>query len=281
MTLYLTDLDGTLLDPRAALRPESVRILNDLLDSGLLFTAASGRTPLSALPLLRPLRLSLPLILANGALLCDPAGRSCRSRAAFSAEARIALRRAEAAFSLNGLLLAEQDGRLFCLHEPARRTAWEDYFPRETFRDYPIFAPLSECGGMDPLYGRGVYALYMERSETPLREMARVLSGRDDLVCDFYKDKYTDDLWCLEITPAAADKGKTALFVKTRCGAGRMTAFGDGINDLPLFAVCEEALAVRGAPAAVAAAASGSFDYSEGNGVALFLRQRFAGRRVF
>lgn len=134
---------------------------------------------------------------------------------------------------------------------------------------------------MDPLYGRGVYALYMERSETPLREMARVLSGRGDLVCDFYKDKYTNDLWCLEITPAAADKGKAALFVKTRCGAERMTAFGDGINDLPLFAVCEEALAVRGAPAAVAAAASGSFDYSEGNGVALFLRQRFAGRLSF
>ena len=47
-TLYVCDLDGTLLTPKAQLSPRTVTILNRLLDRGLLFTVASARTPATA-----------------------------------------------------------------------------------------------------------------------------------------------------------------------------------------------------------------------------------------
>ena len=69
MELFISDLDGTLLDSQAQLSPVSLKILRMLLSDGLPFTVASARTPFSALPLLASLPRRLPWILMNGALL--------------------------------------------------------------------------------------------------------------------------------------------------------------------------------------------------------------------
>ena len=42
-TLYISDLDGTLLAPGACLTPKTVDILGRLIDAGGLFTAATAR----------------------------------------------------------------------------------------------------------------------------------------------------------------------------------------------------------------------------------------------
>lgn len=44
-TLYITDLDGTLLDANSQVSAEAVEVLNPMLDDGLLFTVATARTP--------------------------------------------------------------------------------------------------------------------------------------------------------------------------------------------------------------------------------------------
>ena len=44
-TLYVTDLDGTLLDPSGRVPDESREILNSLIDRGAMITVATARTP--------------------------------------------------------------------------------------------------------------------------------------------------------------------------------------------------------------------------------------------
>ena len=44
-TLYVTDLDGTLLDNNSRISERSVKILNGLVDRGVMFTSATARTP--------------------------------------------------------------------------------------------------------------------------------------------------------------------------------------------------------------------------------------------
>ncbi|MCI6771359.1 MAG: HAD hydrolase family protein, partial [Oscillospiraceae bacterium] len=43
-TLYLTDLDGTLLNDSGVLSERSVKILNELLDEDVCFTVSTART---------------------------------------------------------------------------------------------------------------------------------------------------------------------------------------------------------------------------------------------
>ncbi len=69
--LYVTDLDGTLLQDDATLSPASRQILVSLLEEGLPLTVASARSVVSMQQMLTGLRLQLPVIEFNGAFLSD------------------------------------------------------------------------------------------------------------------------------------------------------------------------------------------------------------------
>ena len=69
--LYVSDLDGTLLDGDGQLPEDSVKRLNQLIDKGLNFTIATARNYDSAYPLLKGLNLKHPVILFNGVYLTE------------------------------------------------------------------------------------------------------------------------------------------------------------------------------------------------------------------
>ena len=70
-TLYISDLDGTLLDSNSIVTSHSIENINLLLQKGMLFTIATARTPATVVPLLKQLQLDLPVVLMNGAVLYD------------------------------------------------------------------------------------------------------------------------------------------------------------------------------------------------------------------
>ena len=67
--LYVSDLDGTLLDMHSNFPAEWVKRLNRLIDRGLKFTIATARNYDSVHPILHEVNLNLPVILFNGAYL--------------------------------------------------------------------------------------------------------------------------------------------------------------------------------------------------------------------
>jgi hydroxymethylpyrimidine pyrophosphatase-like HAD family hydrolase len=69
MTLYVSDLDGTLLDRNGKLSEFSRAGLTSLLEQGLLFTVASARHVSSIRSILGDLPLQLPVISGNGAYI--------------------------------------------------------------------------------------------------------------------------------------------------------------------------------------------------------------------
>ena len=64
-TLYISDLDGTLLTPECKVSDETASALNTMIANGLFFTVATARSASSAAPLLEKLNLRLPVILMN------------------------------------------------------------------------------------------------------------------------------------------------------------------------------------------------------------------------
>ena len=72
MTLYATDLDGTLLRPDKSISDETAEILNSLVSDGVLFTYATARSFSSASPLLAKLHLNCPAVTFNGVFVIDP-----------------------------------------------------------------------------------------------------------------------------------------------------------------------------------------------------------------
>lgn len=70
-TLFLSGLDDTLLGEDGRLTAYSKVELNRMLDSGLLFTISTMRTPASLMEPLADIRLRLPVIVMDGAALYD------------------------------------------------------------------------------------------------------------------------------------------------------------------------------------------------------------------
>ena len=70
-TLFVSGLDETLLDKDEMLSPFSKVELNRMIESGLKFTISTIRTPASLLEPMRDIKLKLPVIAMDGAVLYD------------------------------------------------------------------------------------------------------------------------------------------------------------------------------------------------------------------
>lgn len=71
MRFYVSDLDGTLLDPQARLSDPTRAGLTELLHEGLAFTVASARHVTSMSRILHGLPMQLPVVSSNGAYISD------------------------------------------------------------------------------------------------------------------------------------------------------------------------------------------------------------------
>ena len=68
-TLYVSDLDGTLLNSQQQTSTYTNEVIEKLVDRGMLFSYATARSYYSAKPATKGLTAKIPLILYNGCLL--------------------------------------------------------------------------------------------------------------------------------------------------------------------------------------------------------------------
>lgn len=274
LNLFISDLDGTLLDSGAAVSLRSRRILNRLLDAGVLFTVASARTPLSAVSILEDLHLQLPVILMNGAMIYDVAGNRILEAEGFSEQEIRKLAGAETAAGVTGALITESEGRLeLNLGDDGNGLSRECFRIDEVKKNPSVKGvrfgrPAADLGKERVLYG-----LYADRKPDRLKKMAEFLSADSALTLDFYRDRYDDRRWCLEITSGHISKKQGALYLKRQYPQARLVGFGDGINDIPLCEACEEFHAVAGACAGLLEKADGVIGSCREDGVAVYLEK--------
>lgn len=69
--LYISDLDGTLLNENIELSNTTVKGLNSLIEKGGYFSIATARTAASVLRIMDKVKLKLPIVLMNGAMIYD------------------------------------------------------------------------------------------------------------------------------------------------------------------------------------------------------------------
>lgn len=265
--LYITDLDGTLLDEEARVSAETRAILNDLMGHGLPFTVATARTHLSALPILRGLNLTLPLVLLNGCMLYCPQKEEVMEYTPFSQGATHALVAAEVLAELTGLLLTIRNGTLE-LHCGDNQ---EKAFHKLQDGLCPVTTKTAKNLGQEEL----LFAMYTDGHPEKLQRIYDRLRPRADLTLDFYRDRYEEGRWYLELFSATASKKTGVLRLKELCGAKRLVCFGDALNDLPMFEACDESYAVENAHDEVKRKALASIGKNTKSGVAHFIRAHF------
>ena len=87
-TLYISDLDGTLLLPDATVSEYTVNTINRLINNGLNFSVATARTAATCDRLLGDIKINIPIILMNGVIVYDFKTKKCINKALLSEDAK-------------------------------------------------------------------------------------------------------------------------------------------------------------------------------------------------
>lgn len=268
-TLYVSDLDRTLLRSDASVGAESVRLLNAAIDSGALFTYATARSFLSSRRATRALRLGVPVITYGGAVTADPGtGKEADVRLLGDGAVSSALLASDEHASAEPILFTFEDGRDWVRWRPERVTVGVRAFLDARPAD-PRLRPITDA---DPLDAAAVFyvSILSDRATlTALREVLRPsLTGAAHFLS---ADLATPGLDWLEFHHAEGTKAEAVRRVMAELGAERLVVFGDGHNDLPMFEIADESYAVANAIPEVREAATGVIDDHERDAVARWI----------
>lgn len=270
-TLFITDLDGTFLNPDAKVSAESAAIINDLTEKGLLFSIATARTYATVIPLFKKVDLRVPLVLMNGVCIYDPTEKKTLSIHAIPPETGSEIDSLFSKFGKNPLLYFERDNRLTVKYKALDNDNIRSYVTeREAF-----FNKTFEQVSAFDFFGSGnfVYVVTLDKKEA-LESLYSEMKKFKDITCNFYGDNYTDSYF-LEAMCAGVNKGCGAAELKRMLGADKLIAFGDNINDIPLFEVADECYAVENACSELKIIATGIIGSNKDNSVAKFIEKKF------
>ena len=70
-TLYISDLDGTLLSSSSLISEYTAKVINELTKKGMLFSYATARSFVTASKVTRNIRARIPAIVYNGTMTVD------------------------------------------------------------------------------------------------------------------------------------------------------------------------------------------------------------------
>lgn len=271
-TLYVSDLDGTLLNSNQALSPFTIQTINQLVSDGMLFSYATARSYQTAKKVTQGLQAPFPLIVYNGACVRDNVSGEILLSHCFQEDIHLLLDHflnnhlypivyafidGEEKFSfipekctpgmLEFIESRKGDPRIRIIHHP------KDFYVGQIF----YVTLIDETDKLKPFY-----EYYQKQYH-----------------CLFQKDIYTNQQW-LEIMPQGTSKAHAIEQLKHIYHYDRLVVFGDGENDIEMFQLADEAYAVDNAHEKLKAIATQIIPSNDQDGVAQFLKQTWKNKEL-
>lgn len=274
-TLYITDLDGTFLNSEAEITPCSAEIIRKLISEGGYFSVATARTKATVLDMFKSVGLNTPIALMNGVMVFDTKNNKTVSSHAISKETAYEILAVYKKYNKHPMLYMDRGSYLEIIYTKTDNIHHEYYISNRKNKKLKKFIKADEydIGADDKL----IYIVSLDKPDE-LEPIYKEISKLDGVVSSFYSDNYTSCNF-LETMNSEINKGTAAIEIKKLLGVDRIIAFGDNLNDIPLFEVADEAYAVSDAHESLKAAATGVIGSNDEDGVAHFIYQHFKEQR--
>ena len=293
--LYVSDLDGTLLNSDALLNEDVPKRLNALIEQGLCFTVATARTYATVNSIMKDVNLTCPMILMNGVMIYDPVKKSCIHAEIIERDSVEYILKGRKKFGVTGFAYAlspeisedcsksgetsvvdsagrvGKSGRKMATYYEKIATQHMEKFYTER-RDL-YHKPFSKVERLEDISGEDIIYFSICYEEEVLRPFYEYLKKDERLNLNFYKDVYGDGLWYLEISHKNASKYYGIQKLRKLLHPAAITGMGDNLNDIPLFEACDRSCAVGNAHKEVKERADYILDTNLNAGVVKFLEK--------
>lgn len=256
-TLYISDLDGTLLGEGSRLMPETARLINEAISRGALFSVATARTPATVSYLLEEINFNLPLIVMTGAAMWNkktglysdvkyfPAATTAavvdayRSSGASAFLYTLPLRRVEGESGFRGKMLIYHIGEMSGIERGFMEERIANPFKRFDVPESGVSEIPSHIDDAILFFGMQPNAVAIEVLER--------LKKIPDVNPMFYHDWMGEEIAEIESFSKEATKAQAVKRLAAKVGADRVVVFGDNNNDISMMKAADLAVAVENA----------------------------------
>lgn len=267
-TLYVSDLDGTLLRSDQRTSDYTNTIINDLVKRGMFFSYATARSYSTSHKVTEGMTAAFPLIVYNGAFVKDNATGKILIENFFDRNSGAELIHDLLVHGISPIVYSFIDGEeKFSYNIDTINDATKEFVltRKGDSRDRPVRSNAELTDG-EPFYVTCI------DSPEILEPLFRKYD--DTYHCVYQKDIYSGEQW-LEIMPQNASKANAIKQLKQMLGCGRLIVFGDGINDVDMFHIADEAYAVENAVPELKKIATGIIEDNNHDGVAGWLIKHY------
>lgn len=262
-TLYVSDLDGTLLRSDEKTSNYTNQTINALVEKGMIFSYATARSYVTASKATKGLDAKIPLILYNGAFIMDNCTQDILVSNFFQHEEVEKIKNVLEQYHIHPLVYAFIDQKEKFTYDRRYLTKGMKDFVRSR-RDHRRH-PLNDERG---LYDGDVFYF------TCIDEKEKLQKAYEELKqlfhCILSIDIYSQEPW-LEILPVAASKSHAIQQLKDYLKCDQVIVFGDGTNDIDMFDIADECYAVENAVDALKEKATAIIGHHNDDAVAKWL----------
>ena len=269
-TLYVADLDGTLLRSDETISSYTNQIINKLTAEGMIFSYATARSFVTSKKVTKGLDARIPLIVYNGAFVIDNVTEEILIANYFEDKVKEVF---EDLFrhQIYPIVYSHRgEGEKFSFIREMCTPGMIDFLNtrKGDIRTNPVMTTKELTRG-DCFY---ITCIDAPEKLEPLYE-----KYKEEFHCVYQKEMYTKAQW-LEIMPAAASKANAIRQLKVLLGCEKVVAFGDGKNDIDMFEIADEGYAVENAVDELKAMATAVIGSNNEDGVARWMEQYMDGK---
>lgn len=273
--LYITDLDGTFLNSSAEISKFSADLIKKMINDGLLFSVATARTKATVIDMFKDIGINTPITLMNGVMVYDTVKKETVISHEINKTTAARILEVYKEYGKHPMLYMDKGNYLEIHYTETDNLHHAEYISNRKNKKLKKFLKLDNYNLDIP--DKLLYIVSFDKP-SELQAIYDKISKFDGVFSNFYSDNYTDCNF-LETMNSAVSKGTAAVEIKKILKADRIIAFGDNLNDIPLFEVADEAYAVSNAHEGLKAVATSVIDSNDDDGVAKFISEHFYGQR--
>lgn len=266
-TLYVTDLDGTLLRSNEQTSEFTNKTINELVEKGMMFSYATARSYVTAHKVTKGLDAKFPIIVHNGTFIRDNATNELLLSNFFDSSIHSVLEELFAAGIYPIVYAMMNAEEKFSFIEEKCSAAENDFISTR-----PNDPRRRQVYDENELTAGDIYYLTCIDEEEKLRPFYE--KYKDKYYCVFQRDIYSGEQW-LEFMPPTASKSRAALQLKKILGCDKLVVFGDGMNDIDMFQIADECYAVANAVEPLKRIATGIIGSNNEDSVARWLLENY------
>lgn len=274
-TLYVSDMDGTLLGSDSRVSEFSASTISELTRRGALITVATARTPATVVPLLASTGTTPPAIVMTGtAYWLRDEGRFDKVCFVPRDDVEIALELCCRCGVHPFVYVMAGDGRTLDVYHAAAslNKAEQSFYEERSHLELKRF----HLGTPPPqLAFTNNMLLYAMGAKESILAAYDVFCRNTECAVSVYPDIFNSEVYNLEIFPPGISKASAITDLKKRLGAERLVVFGDSLNDLSMMAIADVAVAVGNALPEVREVADVVIEPNYTDSVARFIAEDF------